>query len=565
MAIFTTAKNLYKWAIGDTKKESMEGWRDNAQKIDDAFSSIETDLSWEDINVKTKKFGAKGNSTTSDSLAFQTAMNIAKTAGVGVRIKIPTGTYRMTSELKVYPNTKFICGPNVKIVRDHPLYLMVNGFRTTEATPTTAGGYNGVGNVHIDGGIWDGNGVVQTAKASIFHFGHGDGFTIENATFKDASNSHHIEFNACQNVRVKDCKYLGWVGTIDDYNEAIQLDLAKPGNTTIGLEDNTVCKNVWIEDSYFGKSTTVGANKLGRAVGSHSATINRWHENINVLNNVIEDTLTWGVRAYSWKNFRIDGNKLNNCAQGINVRTNITSDSKDTINDVGTQTSASQICEDFSVSGNQFSGGGTVGRFIEIYGEATGKPTNGEVNFNIIKGKGTAVFHGIYLVYADDITIYGNQIKGLAGGTTINGIDIANSVNCDISVNKITDVAGDGIHSTPNCHDLTVNHNTVKRVGKNSIYIADTTNGVVIHGNILTGCNGSVGGATVNFIRITGTVKRISIVGNVCSNVAGTHVATVAMEITSTCTEVTRGLNVFKGFTVTDASTGGLATGADLI
>ena len=563
MAIFTPFKNLYKWAITDSKRESMEGFRDNAQKIDDAFKELDSELSYLDVNVRQKKYGAKGNGTTSDSFAFQTAMNLAKTLG-GVRIKIPNGTYRMTSELRLYPNTQFICGPNVKIVRDHPGYLMINGFRSTESTPTTAGAYDGVGNLRIKGGLWDGNGVAQPSKASIFHLGHGAGFRIENATFKDCANSHHIEFNACKDIWVKNSSFLGWVGTVDTFNEAIQFDLAKPPTATIGQADNTVCKNAWIEDCYFGKSGTPGSSGIGRAVGSHACTINRWHENINILNNTVEESQSFAFRAYSWKNFKIDGNHMINCPYGINVRTPITADPEDTKNELGVQTNASQICEGFSVSGNRFEGGGTGGRYIEIYGETTGRNFDGEVNFNIIKGKGLAAQHGIYIVYSDFITMMGNHINGIYGGNSVNAITLVNSQDCTLSTNKIRDIKGNGIHVSDNSHNVEIIANTVKQVGVNSVYVATNINVASVIANILIGCNGNLAGAANNFIRMTSTVTGVNIANNICRNFGSSHVATVAMELTSTVKEVIRNGNNFKGFTVVDASVNG-ATPADLI
>ncbi|MGM9987236.1 MAG: glycosyl hydrolase family 28-related protein [Bacillaceae bacterium] len=539
--ISDTSKLSGKIAQSETKIKQTE------TALSNKISKTETDLSQRNVNVR--NYGAVGDGVTSDSDAWQRALDIAKTQPV--EIFVPNGTYRMTKELKIYSNTTIRCGSNVRVVRDHSGYLIVNGFRRTEETPTTAGGYNGHGNLKFIGGLYDGNGVLQRSKASIFHIIHADTVTVENATFKDVANSHHIEFNSSQNVYVNNCSFLGHVGT-DTVNEAIQLDLAKKDLTKIGADDSTPCRNVWITNCYFGNSDTSGSNTIMRAIGSHTTTINRWHENIHIENNIIENTASFAIRALSWKNISIVNNKFNNCGAGINYRSPITSDgtTAHTHDENGVQTGRSQECSGAKISNNIFTGGGTAGRIIEIYGENTGLVKDVSVSFNTINSLAQRL-DAIIFVWARECSCVGNDINGRGILTR------DSSHNITVSGNVLDLIAGHGISATDNCAYINITGNTVKRVENNGIYI-NGGDSFVISANTISGANGAnAAGDTYSHIRLVSSVTRASITGNVCRNYSTSHTLTHALYVTSACTYVTTGMNVFQGFTAYNGATGG--------
>lgn len=509
------------------------GVGNNFEKIDQYFF---------DTWISVKALGAEGDGTAPDSAAFQKALDIAKDNG-GVNIMVPPGTYSMTAELRAYANTKIMCAPGVRIVRNHSKYILINGVRDT---PTAPGGYGGAGKLHINGGIWDGNGVNQTSKASIFHIGHATNIKVEHATFMDASNSHHIEFNACSNIRVTNNKFLGWVGTVDDFNEAIQLDLAKTNNTTILPADQTPCKDVVIRDNYFGSSGTPGSNRLGRAVGSHSATIGVWHEDVTVEGNTIENTLSWAVRAYSWRNSSVINNKMINCGAGINLRTPDVSDTADTTDVNGVVTNKSQDCEGNDVSGNRFFGGGNVGRAIEIYGESTGKHKDVTVIGNRCFMSNPAALEAVILTWSEGGAVQGNIIRG-SGNSGIKLRD--NSMDISVSGNTIEDPAEYGIEVATNCHYATISGNIIRRSGNSGIYAAGLES-ISITGNNIAGVNGKgLAGTEANHIRLVSAVKRASITGNVCRDYSTTHKTTHALYVTNTCEAVATAGNSALGFT----------------
>ncbi|API91696.1 hypothetical protein J32TS6_40840 [Virgibacillus pantothenticus] len=109
----------------------------------------------------------------------------------------------------------------------------------------------------------------------------------------------------------------------------------------------------------FSDSKTEGSNHIPRAIGSHTSTIGVYHENINIENNVVENSLSFDFRAYAWKNVSITNNKLIYCGAGINWRTNIVYNplNSHTEDENGFQTGKSQIVENEVISGNILEGG----------------------------------------------------------------------------------------------------------------------------------------------------------------------------------------------------------------
>ncbi|NRG46961.1 right-handed parallel beta-helix repeat-containing protein [Bacillus sp. CRN 9] len=501
--------------------------------------------------------GAKGDGVSDDTSSFQEILNMAQNS-LGIQVYVPDGVYRMTKELIVFKNTTIIAEKNARIIRDHAGYLMINGYKKNQtiSPPSTFTKYNGNGNITISGGVWDGNGVKQTSKASIFHFGHAYKLTIEKAVFLDTANSHHIEFNSSKNIKVSNCEFRGYVGTAT-LNEAIQLDLSKRNNTILGADDETPCEDVWITDCYFGNSGTSGANRIARAIGSHTATIGVLHRNIHIMNNIIENTLSFAIRAYAWENVTISNNKLNDCNAGINWRTNILNNPPDshTEDKNGVQTGLSQVVENGYISGNVIKGGMSSGRVIEVYGESSGKAKGVIVSGNVIVlSQSTSINDAILLNHSEDCSVEGNRIYG----TKKVGIACRNIWNVNMNGNVIDSVGGHGIEVSGASAYATISNNNIKRIGKNGIYISGVDTSTII-GNTIGGVNGDNSSSHAH-LSLTG-IKRVSITGNTCRNLGTAYVTPTALSITSG-TEIVRAGNNFAGFSTSGVS--GLKSGADL-
>jgi len=541
---------LYSWESQDKLSESIPQISANFQALDEILSRA-----W--IDIKSYGYGAKGNynlstgTGTDDAPAFQKALDRAQNRSSSVTIFVPDGTYRLGNELRVYSNTTIILSPNATLVRDHSKYLLFNGVRAADGGSPISG-YNGDGNILIQGGTLTGQGNKQTAKASIVHFGHAQNITFDNVTLKDCSNSHHIEFNACKDVYVKNCNFLGWYGDVDTYNEAIQLDLATPELTTVAGGDYTPCKNVYIDNTYFGKSTTAGSKPIGRGVGSHSGAINRFHENIHVTNCTFDSTVEWACRAYAYKDFYFTNNQIINCGRGVNVRSNISTDDKDTIDaNTGAQTGKSQNISRFVIANNKFGGTMTNGRAIEVYGEETGRIYYTEVTGNTINCTGLTVGEVVYLNYVRYATVTGNNVGGDNTGACIalNGITTEVTIGNNVCAfgNRGIAVYGAGVVM----QNISITGNTIRGMQLSGIHL-DSIDGFSCVGNTVFDCNKKAGGDE-NHIRIVVGNKNGTVSGNLCTVACPTSIY-----VSNTNSRINVSGNVLSGG-LTNNSSGGVS------
>lgn len=499
----------------------------------------------------------------SDSAQMQKAANLATTKG-GVYIRLMPGQYNQTEELFVKSNTTIFSEPGVEILRKHQGYMILNGDRNIPA-PSSYGGH---GNIRIIGGVWDAKGAVQAGRASIFHFGHGKNIRVYDTTLKDCRESHHIEFNACQDAIVQGNRIVGFYGAVGGV-EAIQMDVAYPtlNNNrlvTILPADGAPCKDITIEDNYFGPSGTVGTSDLPLAIGAHNALIGKKSNNIHILNNKIYNTQTIAMRTYHWDNVVIKDNLMVDCGAGIQVRPARTDDPKDTITVNGTQTNASEFNENITVENNTIINGCDFSYPIIIYGEATGRVRNVSINKNkVYQNAINTKWAAIYLTYCDDAEIIGNKVDGSGGyGIMVNDT----STDVIISANKIRNARVHGICCQNKSKTITITGNIIKRAGRSGILLDDEISNVSITGNVILGVNGNPesgdDATSCAYIKAVNSCKGIAITGNRGANASG-YSATYAIFITSTNEEISRAGNNFYGLTtlITSPST---ANGTDL-
>ncbi|MBS4747553.1 right-handed parallel beta-helix repeat-containing protein [Bacillus altitudinis] len=247
-------------------------------------------------------YGAKGDGVRDDSKALQNALNNKG------NIYMPKGKYLIKSTLVVLGNTRIVFHPEAEIIRGASIYCsFTNGYPEDKFLA-----YEGNGNIEILGGIIDIKGNEIKSNGGGIVFGHARNITIEGVTIKNPYNIHHIEINACENVMINKCSFLGYYhsGT-RAFSEAIQIDLAKSYEVfpVFGSYDGTVCKNITIKHCVF--------NNVGAGIGTHNPAEYTFHENINILYNTFTNLLHHGVSGLIFKNFRINGNSFLNCYRGI--------------------------------------------------------------------------------------------------------------------------------------------------------------------------------------------------------------------------------------------------------
>lgn len=530
----------------DTMSDFFPGLNNNFDLIDSILGTM-----W--VNVKSNEIGAVGDYSisrkegTDDAPALQKALDIAKGSSQRVNIYIPSGTYMVGSELSIYGNTHLLCAPDVHIIKTHTRYIMINGDRGAEYP-----GYNGQGNITIQGGIFDGNCAEVQSKGAIFSWGHGDTLTFRDVTWKDCYSSHHIEVNSSKNVTFDNCKFIGGIYPSGaDYNEAIQLDLSKGTGvfSAFGAHDNTPCTNVSIKNCYFGPSGTPGTTSPGRGIGSHSATPGRRHTKIQIDNNVFDGMLSWGIRAYNWDQFTISNNKLNSCGLGINVRTAITG--VDTEDASGTQV-GSEINESAVISGNIIRGGLTAGRGIELYGEqgTSGRVKGITVIGNTINASG-GVNDAIITHFSEHITVANNRIYGCKSGIAVN-----DCYDITVNGNVIDNTSGYGVEVYGGSAYVNITGNNIRRSNSSCIYMTGIQASMIAN-NVLTGANGNKGAGTDNnHIRLTSGVDRVSVTGNTMRNYSTTYITDHAIYVTSSCLNIITTGNMGAGFTLYNGGKG---------
>jgi hypothetical protein len=274
----------------------------------------------------------------------------------------------------------------------------------------------------------------------------------------------------------------------------------------------------------------------------------KWHEDIWITNNTIENSGSFAIRAYSWRRFHIDNNNLINCAAGINVRTSIVG--ADTIDVNGNQTNSSQPSESGMISGNIIVGGLNSGRAIEVYGSSDGKPTGIKVIGNeIVSDKSSSVNDAIIINYGEKCTVANNRINGIGGS----GIVIANSsTDTVVEGNSIESVAEHGILVGNGCHYINASNNTIKLVGMIGINVTGSIECVTLNGNTIAGVNGL--SASYEFIKFSGTINRVVLSANNLRNVGSNYTAIQGLTVSSSSDMFVSIGNNFKGFTVSNAA-----------
>lgn len=175
-------------------------------------------------------------------------------------------------------------------------------------------GYSGEKNIHFVGKgvviidlnfMEDGVGIVC---------GHNSNISISGITFQNMYSGHFIELDASTEVTISNNIFKNHKNSITGIKEAINIDT--PDKNTGGFNavwtsyDCTPNKNVIIQNNWF--------YDLERAIGTHKYSEGKFHENIQILNNTIENTDSDAIRIMNWIRPVIKGNTIKNVGTGTN-------------------------------------------------------------------------------------------------------------------------------------------------------------------------------------------------------------------------------------------------------
>ncbi|MEW1754712.1 right-handed parallel beta-helix repeat-containing protein [Streptomyces angustmyceticus] len=497
-------------------------------------------------------YGAPNNGTGNASTGIQAALNAARDAGGGW-VMVQPGTYLIGATLRIYANTRLTLLPGAEFRRNVAATMLLNG----DAAQNLAG-YTGNGNIVLEGGVWNMRGTTAglTASAMCISIGHARGITIRDIEIRDLPGYHGIELNSTKDGKVLDCSFRGYVDPGGrTFSEAIQLDLAK-GSAYFGgfgPYDHTPCEDIEIRGCYVGASGTAGTVAWPRGIGSHSATIGRWHKRIRIADNTFEGLAQYGVSIYSWSDVTVTGNTMSGCGAGVRAQVVDSTDTNDTKNTSGTQTSASQDLRNVTIVGNTITGGIGYDDAILLSGEATGKVLNVSIGDNVIETT-TNSENGVRCSYAEQYTVTGNTIRGVSG----TGISQQNIAGGNVTGNRIYQPGSSGI-SCDTGTGVTIASNSVREAGVNGLHVLGGAD-IQATGNYLKGSSRAASGSYG--IRVSSSTDGLLIAGNRVRKYGSGNEAAYGLSITSTCTNVRR-----YGNDLTDSGTSGMlddqTTGAE--
>ncbi|MEU3599351.1 right-handed parallel beta-helix repeat-containing protein [Streptomyces sp. NPDC006798] len=446
-----------------------------------------------------RDYGAIGNGTTNDTAAIQAALNAARTAGGGT-VVIPLGTYAVNGFLVVFSNTRISAyGATIRSVATDMGIL--RNFLPTDSYPL----YSGNSGIVVEGGIWDGNAADQgqgtvTGATNVMAFIHARDITIRDAVIRNISGAHGVEFNAIDSGRILNSRFEGFKDntTAQDrgFSEAVQLDIARSGSSSLPPNDWTTCRNILIQGCWFGRSDRLGA--AGRAIGGHTAETGRTYDNIQVIGCRIEGALQEGIQGFNWRysviadnvisgtggtgilmavtnpqvvdvssvvikgnvvtnagprpgtsGIRVEGNHLNRIP-GVVIADNV-------VRDILGNGIQAEDCPEASISGNKVEATDSTGIYAvnsegaSVTGNVTSRTKSNGINIGgsigaTVSGntiRTTTTNHGVYVgagrAAAADVVISGNNIRGAA----VAGIRLAaGSKDCTVTGNRVEATGG---------------------------------------------------------------------------------------------------------------------------
>ena len=256
-------------------------------------------------------FGADNTGNAMTGKQIQQALDAAQEnsgQGIFTKVVIPKGTYLISSALVVYSDTWIYCEEGVEIKRCISYGPMLR------CDNNGVGGYDGIKNVIVEGGLWNGNTDQwpNTADFSNIRFAHCRNILLKDMHVKNNENGHHMEIGGAADVTIEGCTFTGYTGYRK--KEAIQLDCMNNSRIFAGYApfDDTSCENVVIKNNLF--------SGICRGLGSHSATLGIYYTDILIEGNVFENLDDVAMIMYNYKNCTITNNTITNCASGIDFK-----------------------------------------------------------------------------------------------------------------------------------------------------------------------------------------------------------------------------------------------------
>lgn len=253
--------------------------------------------------ITPEEYGAVGDGATDDSNAIQNAVD-----NKGVVLFSPDKNYKIASTIRLKKDT--VLDLNGSTITSTNKHLFFNFLSTDTFTA-----YNGNGNITIKNG---------TIIGGAISFGHGDGITIENVTFKDSINDHFLEIAGCRDYSIRNCRFIGMEDVQTSVYEYINVDtVLRAGFPWLpngsAFYDGAKNDGIYIDNCYFSLGT--GSYEYGfNAFGVHGvAGQSVKHKNIRLTNNKVLGFTGCGFRINDMENVFIANNDIRVAGDGIRV------------------------------------------------------------------------------------------------------------------------------------------------------------------------------------------------------------------------------------------------------
>lgn len=528
--------------------------------------------------------------TTPTATAIQNVLDLALTEGQ-VKVVIPDGTYLLDKPLAIYKNTHLLMGKNAVLLRGHTAGILSNG----KDKENIYSGYNGNGNILIEGGVFDGN--IDNFPSGFVHInlGHGENITIRDSIFKEVTNAHALDIAGCKDVLIENCHFRGFLDTtgVDTYNysEAVQIgEITSDGFPPFGTYDGTPSVNIEVKGCYFGGSDHPFTRAWGVGVGHHAATNNIFNSNIKVTGNTFDGMTYAAVRVFKYKDVKVTNNSFIDCKRGVEVAV-AAAGSYSSQNLDGTQSNMAQAAKNVFINNNSFLN--TSEYIVTINGSAgalnIAKAENILIENNIIDGQ-LLDNPPIYIQWADGVKVLGNIFRNVHRGVQTNfacNLDIlyntfsnleavlfysdesdsakrgqGHSRNINISNNIIEELDIDGIQIRY-ADGFTIANNIIKNAGKKThntyigIYAWTSLNGVIEGNKVYLGDSAN---KLKYGISVDGTCTNVRVSNNDADGATGD----VLVSGTTNFSGFYISYGVFPGqkYKITVSSTGVLTTAA---
>ncbi|MEI5906943.1 right-handed parallel beta-helix repeat-containing protein [Bacillus spongiae] len=411
-----------------------------------------------------KNFGAVGDGVTDDTDVIQNALNLAKIEG-SVNILFPPGRYKVTRKLIIYKNTYLKLSSSSVILRSHTASIMQNG-----VDGSMYKGYNGEGNIFIEGGVFDGNLINYNFECSGFSLSHAENIRLKGVTIKDIYAGHALDLSGTKNILIEDCSFIGYRDRPDqsrNYSEAIQIDIQTAGGfPAFGEHDNTVTKDVVVRNCYFGASGTQNTMSWGCAIGHHASVRDIFPNHIKILYNTFDGCTYRALRILKFKDVLIEGNLFKSCFGAINV---------------AASSNDSQASESILINNNIIDG--TIGNIspVSINGVERALTKNVQIKNNTFKNLNNAIGGAIYVNFCESMNISENFFFD-----TSRALWVRNSENITFKANNI-DITSLEMVYAQSSKNFNCISNTVKETKRIGINLERIDRGV-IRNNLIEKC-----------------------------------------------------------------------------